>query len=201
VDVTKTAPLGSQPARPSTASAPQTGSQSAPTVAAATDRANIRPLDVPAALQILIAEVRASFELTALSMESDANIPIDGPPQAARAVLQLFLQAVPEEAPSMPAWTAAVAQAEGSLQAGLDQGIAAIAAWRDVPTIVVDAGRETHALVFSALSDDAQNPAWLRPEWAGFAPLLERFWRRRRLARRRLTDPDYPQRNLDDDSR
>jgi hypothetical protein len=170
-------------------------------VAGAADRANIRPLDMPAALQILIAEVRASFELTALNMEPDVNILADTPPQAARAVLQLFLQSVPEEAPSIPGWAAAVAQAENSLQAGLDRGIAAVVAWRDVPSIVVDAAKDTHALIFSALSDEPQNPAWLRPEWAGFAPRLERFWRRRRLARRRLTDPDYRERNADDQQR
>jgi hypothetical protein len=173
--------------------------QSPAAPAAAADRADIRPLDVQAALQIILAEVRASFELTALSLEPDVNDPTDSPPQAARAALQLFLQAIPAEAPSMPAWTAAVAQAEDSLQAGLDRGSAAVAAWRGVSTLVVDAAKETHALVFSALSDDAQNPAWLRPEWAGLAPRLERFRRRKRLARRRLTDPDYPERNPDDD--
>jgi hypothetical protein len=199
VDVTKTPPLAPPPTRPAAASAPETGSQSPPAVAGATDRADIRPLDVPAALQILIAEVRASFDLTALSMDPDANISADSPGQAARAVLQLFLQRVPEEAPGIPVWTAAVARAEGSLQAGLNQGIAAIAAWRDVPAIVVDAAKDTRALVFSALSDDAQNPAWLRPEWAGLAPRLERLRRRRRLARRGLTDPDYHKRNADDD--
>jgi hypothetical protein len=158
-------------------------------------------LDVPAALQILIAEVRASFELTALSMEPDANILADSAPQAARAVLQLFLQGVPEQAPSIPAWAAAVARAEDSLQAGLDRGMTAIVLWRDVPPIVVDVAKETRALISSALSDDAQNPAWLRPEWAGFTPRLERFWRRRRLARRRLTDPDHSERNADDEQR
>jgi hypothetical protein len=197
VDVSKLPPLGPPPARSSTASAPETGSQS-PATAAATDRANIRPLDVPAALQILIAEVRASLDLTALSMESNVNILADNPPQAARAVLQLFLQSIPDDAPSLPAWTAVVAQAELSLQTGLDHGIAAIVAWRDVPPLVVDSAKETHALIFSALSDDAQNPAWLRPEWAGFTPRLARFWRRRRLARRGLTDPDYLERNTDD---
>ena len=199
MDVTKTPPPGPPPTRPSAASAPETGSQTPPAAAGATDRADIRPLDVPAALQILIAEVRASFELTALSMAPGANIPVDSPAQAARALLQLFLQWVPEEAPSIPAWTAAVARADGSLQAGLDQGLAAIVAWRDVPASVVDAAKETRALAFSALSDDGLNPAGLRPEWAGLAPRLERFRRRRRLARRGLTDPDHHKRNADDD--
>jgi hypothetical protein len=32
---------------------------------------------------------------------------------------------------------------------------------------------------------------WLRPEWLGLAPRIERFWRRRRLTRRGLADPDF----------
>jgi hypothetical protein len=129
---------------------------------------------------------------------SDAHILADSPAQAAGAVLQVFLQAIPEDAPSLPAWTEAVAQTEAALQSGLEQGIVAVAAWRDVSPMVVDAAKETQALISSALGDDARNPAWLRPEWAGFAPRLQRFWRRRRLARRRLTDPDYPEGNVDD---
>jgi hypothetical protein len=51
------------------------------------------------------------------------------------------------------------------------------------------------------LSEDTQNPALLRPEGAGFAPSLERFRRRRRLARRRLLDPDYRETNADDSAK
>jgi hypothetical protein len=199
VDVTKTPPPGPPPSRSPGPAASETASQRPAAVAVATDRADIRPLDIPAALQILLAEVRASLELTALSMGSDANILTDSQPQAARAVLRVFLQAIPEDSPSLPAWTMAAAQAEAALQSGLERGVAAVAGWRDVAPAVVDATKETRALIFSALIDDAQNPAWLRPEWAGFAPRLERFRRRRRLARRRLTDPDYPERSLDDD--
>jgi len=46
-------------------------------------------------------------------------------------------------------------------------------------------------LVFLVLGDEPQNPLWRRPEWVGLAPQLQRFWRRRRLAHRRLMDPDY----------
>jgi hypothetical protein len=198
VDVTKTPPPGPPPARSSGASASETASQPPAGAAVASDRADIGPLDVRAALRILLAEVRASFELTALSMGSDAGTPADNQPQAARAILQVFLQAVPEDAPSMPAWTAAVGQAEAALQSGLDQGIAAVSAWRDVSPVVVDAAKETQALIFAALNEDAQNPALMRLEWTGFAPRLESFRRRRRFARRRLTDPDYPERNIDD---
>jgi hypothetical protein len=100
----------------------------------------------------------------------------------------------------MPAWSAALARVEMALQSGLDRGIDAVSLWRDVPAIVVDAAKEARTLVFSTLGDEPQNPAWLRPEWAGLAPRLERIWRRRRLARRLLTDPDYSPGNPDDDS-
>jgi hypothetical protein len=87
---------------------------------------------------------------------------------------------------------------ETALPIGLERAIDAVTAWRDVPFMVVDATKETRDLVFSILGDDPQNPIWLRPEWAGLAPKFERFWRRRRSARRRLTDPDYSSKDLDD---
>jgi hypothetical protein len=192
--------------RAPTASAPELGSRSPASLAAPLDRADIRPLDIPAALQILLAEVRASFELTALDMQSEtsilgeASILADSPPQTARAVLQVFLQTLPQDTAGVPSWTAALARAETVLQQGLDRGIAAISAWNEVPAMVVDAAKETQALIFSALADDAQNPIWLRPEWAGLAPRLERFRRRRRLTLRQMTDPDYPKGSFDDDN-
>ena len=49
-----------------------------------------------------------------------------------------------------------------------------------------------------ALGDEPQNLLLLPPEWVGLAPVLQRFRRRRRNARRRLTDPDYPTQSLDE---
>jgi hypothetical protein len=201
MDVTKmpaapTAAAARTPTAPPAEQGPQSPANSEPIA----DRADIRPLDIPAALQILLAEVRASFELEAVATGQDANEAANTPPQAARALLQMVLSAMPDESASMPAWNAALARVETALQTGLDRGIDAVSVWRDVPPIVTDASREVRALVFSALADEPQNPAWLRPEWAGLAPRFERFWRRRRLARRLLTDPDYSPGNLDDDS-
>ena len=208
----KTPPLISSAVPAATASAPELGSRSPASVAAALDRADIRPLDIPAALQILLAEVRAAFELTALdsmtaetsllaetSQPAETSILADSPPQTARAILQLFLRALPQDTEPVSSWAAALTRAETTLQQGLDRGIAAINGWNEVPAMVLDAAKETHALIFSALADDSQNPIWLRPEWAGLAPRLDRFWRRRRLARRRVTDPDYPEGSFDDD--
>jgi hypothetical protein len=201
MDVTKmpaapTAAAARTPTAPPAEQGPQSPANSEPIA----DRADIRPLDIPAALQILLAEVRASFELEAVATGQDANEAANTPPQAARALLQMVLSAMPDESASMPAWNAALARVETALQTGLDRGIDAVSVWRDVPPIVMDASREVRALVFAALADEPQNPAWLRPEWAGLAPRFERFWRRRRLARRLLTDPDYSPGNLDDDS-
>jgi hypothetical protein len=187
-------------ARTLTAPAAQPGAQLPANPAPAADRADIRPLDIPAALQILLAEVRAGFDLQAVAMGQDANGAVNTPPQAARALLQMVLSAMPEESAGLPAWNALLARIETALQTGLDRGVDAVSAWRDVPPIVVDASKEARMLVFSTLGDDPQNPPWLRPEWAGLAPKFERFWRRRRKARRQLTDPDYSSGSLDDDS-
>jgi len=187
-------------ARTPTAPPAEQGPQSPANAEPIADRADIRPLDIPAALQILLAEVRASFELEAVATGQDANEAANTPPQAARALLQMVLSAMPDESASMPAWNIALARVETALQAGLDRGIDTVSAWRDVPPIVMDASREVRALVFSALADEPQNPAWLRPEWAGLGAKFERFWRRRRLARRLLTDPDYSHGRIDDDS-
>lgn len=176
-------------ARTSAAPPAEQGPQSPANAAPMSDRADIRPLDIPAALQILIAEVRGAFELQAVAMNSSASEAVYGPPQAVRALLQMFLSAMPDENVSIPAWNAVLARVETALQTGLDRGLDAVTVWRDVPPIVVDAAKEARTLVLSALSDDALNPVWLRPEWAGLAPRLERYWRRRRLARRNLTDP------------
>jgi hypothetical protein len=200
MDVTKMPAPADAAARAPTAPPAEQGAQSPASAAPIPDRADIRPLEVPAALQILLAEVRSAFESLAVAMGEEANEVVNSPPQAARALLQMVLRAVPEETASMPAWNAELARVETALQTALDRGIDAITVWRDVPSPVVDAAREARSLVFSALGDDPQNPAWLRPEWAGLAPKFERFWRRRRLARRRFTDPDYPSGSLDDDS-
>ena len=192
-------------ARTPPAPAAEQGPQSPTNAAPIADRADIRPLDIAAALQILLAEVRAAFELQAIAigaiaMGQDSSEAVASPPQAARALLQMLVGAMPDESANMTEWSAALVRVETALQSGLDRGIVAVSLWRDVPAIVVDAAKEARTLVFSTLGDEPQNPAWLRPEWAGLAPRLERIWRRRRLARRRLTDPDYSPGSPDDDS-
>jgi hypothetical protein len=193
MDVTKLPSRGAAAIRASTLPA-EPGSQSPANIAATADRADIRSLDIPAALQILLAEIRAAFDLQASQMSGEGSAVLDTPAQAARALVELVIQSMPDDA-GVPTWTAVLVRVEAALPIGLERAIDAVSAWRDVPVAVVDATKETRALVFSILGDDPQNPIWLRPEWAGLAPKFERFWRRRRIARRRLTDPDYESRS------
>jgi hypothetical protein len=199
MDVTKMPAPATAAARTPTPPPAEQGLQTPANAAPSVDRADIRPLDIPAALQILLAEVHAALELQAVAMDSNTTEAPNSPPQAARALLQMVLGAMPEESASMPAWNGVLVHVETALQAGLDRGVDAVSVWRDVPALVVEAAKEVRTLVFSALGDDPQNPAWLRPEWAGLAPRFERFWRRRRLVRRHLTDPDYSSGSVDDD--
>ena len=186
MDIIKTPPLGSAASRAATPA--EQGVQSAVTSAPIADRADIRPLDIPAALQIMLSELRTALDLPAGSSDAAA---LDSPVQAAQFLVRMVLQSMPDAAPDVAAWTQALARMETALQTGLAGAIAAVSAWREVPSAVVDAAKETRALVYSVLGDEPQNPLWLRPEWLGLAPRLQRFWRRRRLARRRLMDPDY----------
>jgi hypothetical protein len=189
MDVTKLTAPGLGATRSATSGT--AGQQSPPQkIASLADEAAIKPLDIPAALQILLAEVRAAFDLQLPSM-SGGTATAQSPVLGAQGLVEMVLQAMPDDAPDVSAWTEALVRMEFALQTGLERAIAAITAWREVPPMVVDAAREARTLVYSVLADEPQNALWLRPEWAGLAPRLERFCRRRRLARRRLMDPDY----------
>jgi hypothetical protein len=192
MEVSNLPPADVPTARAGTATATEQGSHSAGAVAPPADRADIRPLDISGALQILLAEVRAG-----LGLPVDAAI-TQSPVQAARELVILFLQVLPEDAGNASAWTAVLVRVEAATQSSIERALSVVTQWRDVPPVAVDAVKETRALFFSALGDDPQNPLWLRPEWVGLAPRIQRFWRRRRNARRRLTDPDYSPGSLDD---
>jgi hypothetical protein len=199
-----------------TATPADTESSSAAAVISAADFADIRPLDLAAALQILVAEVRAGLDAylegsigpnaaaqgpaTAnAAPNSIAQNPIaQSPIQAAHDLVDMFLRALPEDASDAPAWTAVLTQLETAVLSSVERAVSVVAAWRDIPPPVVDAVKQTRAMIFEALGDELQNPSWLRPEWMGLATPLQRFRRRRRNARRRLTDPDYPLVNLDE---
>lgn len=195
-----------------TATPTDTESSSAPNVISVADLADIRPLDLVAALQILVAEVRAGLDaslegsvaLSAATQNAGAQYAVSqsaiaqSPLQAAHELVDMFLRALPEDASDAPAWTAALIQVETTVQSSLERAVSVVAAWRDTPPLVVDAAKETRVLFIEALGDEPQNLSWLRPEWMGLGAPFHRFWRRRRNARRRLTDPDCPLVNLDD---
>lgn len=169
------------------------------------DRADIRPLDVPGGLQILLTEVRSALQIVGsgealVASPALAATPaqVATPAQAAHQIVEWLLTSLPEDAGNAPLWSAALVRAESALQTGLQQAAGVVLNWHDVPKAVLDAVEQSAALVLKVLSDETPNPSWLRPEWMGLSPRLERFRRRRRAVRRRLTDPDLWQWGLDD---
>ena len=192
MEVSKVPPPDVATARAGATALTEQGSPSAAALAPPADRADIGPLDISSALQILLAEVRAGLDLP-----SDAVV-MQAPDQAARALVSLFLQGLPENAHDAPAWTSALVRVEAAIQSSMERAVGIVTQWRDVSAGVVDAVKEARTLFASTLDDDPQNPLWLRPEWLGLAPTMQRFRRRRRNARRHLVDPDYPAERLDD---
>ena len=167
------------------------------------DHADIRPLDIAGALQILLAEVRAGLESaleeamtlgasnTRRPAIAQAAAPAPDPVQSAHEIVQMFLQAMPNDASDAQAWIGTLMRVEGGIQSGMDRALEVVAQWRDVPAAAMGAVNEARSLVQRALGEEPLNPIWLRPDWLGLAPSYHRFRRRRRIARRRLTDPDY----------
>jgi hypothetical protein len=175
------------------AATPERGAPAPSGIASALDRADIKPLDVPAALQILIAEVRAAFELLLAEAGDAATAPpanLDSPALAARALVETVLQSLPDTLDEN-AWGEALPRMEAALQSAVQSAVDAVSAWRDASPVVVATTKQAAQLALQVLGDEPQNPLWLRPEWLATAPRLTRFWRRRRAHRRRLTDPDY----------
>jgi len=167
------------------------------------DPVHIHPLDLMGALRIMIAEVGAELTLPGGAPHGGGSrlepllLATGGLPEepvaamAPQTMVQLFLQALPPPELLEPEmWLAAAMEVEGKVQVALDRAVQATAAWRDVPMAVVAGAKETREVVAAALTDDPPNPLWLRPEWLGLAPRMERYWRRRRRARRWLSDPD-----------
>jgi hypothetical protein len=175
------------------------------------DAVNIQPLNVVGALQILLAEVRAELlpgdvphMAGAEPMSTGVAFPgfasLSDASAAPQVLVDMILQALPqpghESEPEL--FLSAVTRVEAAVQSALDKGIDAVVAWHDVPAAVVDAAKQTRALVMAAFKDDPPNPMWLRPEWLGLAPRMERFRRRRRGARHGLSDPDLLTPDRDD---
>jgi hypothetical protein len=197
MDVTKTSSPGLAP-RASSAAPAEQGATGPPQSAPRADRVDIRPLDVSGALQILLAEVRAAFDSLEIASNVSGLPGADSPSQAAQQLVEMALQALPDDAPLAPELITALERIDVALQLGFDRAVGTVSGWRNVTPVTIESIKETRQWVLAALGDDAQNPIWLRPEWLGLAPQLERLRRRRRLARRRLLDPDYSPGGMDD---
>jgi hypothetical protein len=147
MEVTKVPPADVATARAGTPTATEQGSSSAANIAPLMDRADIRPLDVSAALQILLAEVRAELDLPLQDPIAQSAV-VQSPMQAAHELVEMFLHQLPEDASDAPAWTAALVQVEAAVQSSIDAGISVVAGWRDISPVVVDAVKETRAPAF-----------------------------------------------------
>src|ERR1700678_1373675 len=153
-----------------TAQAPGQGTPSPATAAPTADLVDIRPLDISGALQILLAEVRAALDLqlgaaitpgaitSSAATATTAGAVAQSPDQAARQMVEMFLQALPEDASDAPAWAAALVRADAALQSSIEQATGVVTQWRDVPAAAVDAVAEAGALFIAALGDAAQKP-------------------------------------------
>src|ERR1700676_1775981 len=89
---------------PGVATPAEQGAKALLNLAATADRVDIRPLDISAALQILIAEVRASFDIGVAGVATPgvatpgatapgASVPgaaVDNPLQTARALMEII---------------------------------------------------------------------------------------------------------------
>jgi hypothetical protein len=195
MELTKTPPPDIGPARPEAAAVPRRET-AAPTNAPPSpmgDRVDIQPLDVPAALQILIAEVRAELQLPVAAPRAQSAA------QTAQIVLQLVLQAADATGPDATGAVPIVLETiDAAVQSALGRAVAAVSAWRNVPPAVVDSAHEARGLIATALNDEPPSALWCRPEWEWLAPRIQHYWRRRRQSRRDvcrpgLTDPDLSQ--------
>lgn len=191
MELSKPPPVDASNMRSATTVAGQ-GSPAAGGIPPTVDRADIRPLEISGAMQILLAEVRASLDLPL-----ESSVP-QTPDQAASQLAGLFMHALPADAGNAPAWTQALVRVETAIEAGIERAAIVVTQWRDVTPAVADSVREARALFLSAIGMDSPISLWVRPEWMSLAPALGRFRRRRRNARRRLADPDHAPASLDD---
>lgn len=236
-DIPKVPSIGLPPAPPAPVPLPDNAlagrSPAAPLLPAA-DQADIRPLDVPGGLQILITEVRAALEAALLAAISPGasprpgspatasppaastpasallaalNVPLEAlpaaasAPEAARQLVELLLKALPPESPDEAPFAQRLPALDSAVQSASAQALSIIDSWRAVPVATQAAAHLAVQLAANALGDEVLQAAWLRPEWAGLLPRLERFRARRRRLKRRLQDPDAREPPADDERR
>ena len=110
--------------------------------------------------------------------------------QAARLVIQLFLRSLPPVETDPTLDLAGLERVEADVGNALERGLVTIGAWHEVPEAVVAEAELAGVLVQQVLREDLAAAAWLRSEWPGLATPLQRFWRRRRFARKARNEWD-----------
>jgi hypothetical protein len=162
------------------------GAQTATPLVAGADRSSIKALDVPAALQILVAEVQLS--LTEAGFESlTAGAPLRSAAPlsttaAAPALVGQFLRLIPQDdATPQAAWNAAVERVLQAISRGSGAAIERVIAWRDTPPTVAATLLEVRTLALAVISGE-QAALLSRPEWLGLGASLQRLRQRRRRA-------------------
>ena len=168
------------------------------------DQFDISPLDVSAALRILIAEVRQAVatglpELLLPSTPTPVTAPVPPiapataatPGAAAGSLVATFLAAVPADEADAGAWMQAVARLEQAFLAGYERAATIVTAWSGVTPEVLASVHASQTLFVAALTSAHEPDGLVRAEWLRVAPRLQRFRRRRRVLQRRLEDPDH----------
>jgi hypothetical protein len=193
-------PTAGTPARAAQTPLRERAAQAPPAANVPADGSGIKPLDLASALKILLTEVKLALIDAMRTPLPDLNEPLpqvapaaapeDAAPQAARAMVELLLRLVPEEEMHADALNQAVAVMRRALEAGSQNAIDRVSAWRGTPASIADALQQARALALVVVSDEAASDILMRPEWLGLAPGIARL--RRRLRRRRvlLTDLD-----------
>jgi hypothetical protein len=159
------------------------------------DRSSIKALDLSAALQILLAEVKLALsEDGFVSLASDASLRPPAPLSstvAAPALVELFLQLVPQdEATSPEVLSTTIARLVQAISRGSSAAIERVVAWRDTPPAIAATLQEVRSLALAVISGG--QPALLsRPEWLGLGTSLQRLRRRRRTLLVTDTDADH----------
>lgn len=169
------------------------GAQTATPLVTGADRSSIKALDLPAALQILLAEVQlslteAGFESQTAGAPLRSAAPLSTTAVAAALVAQ-FLRLIPQDdATPTAAWSATVERVLQAISRGSGAAIERVIAWRDTPPTVAAALQEVRTLALAVIN--GEQPALLsRPEWLGLGASLQRVRQRRRRALL-LTDTD-----------
>ena len=149
------------------------GAHTTSPLVAGADRSSIKALELPAALQILLAEVQlslteAGFEGPGAGAPSRSAVPLSTT-AVAPALVEQFLRLIPQDdaTPQAP-WSASAERALQAISRGSSAAIERVIAWRDTPPTVAATLQEVRSLALAVIN--GEQPALLsRPEWLGLA--------------------------------